>query len=517
MFYGKRSGIVMLVLLATSAANSALGSTLEKLVMPGKVIEGHANIEAECTLCHVRGRDLSQVDLCLDCHKEVAEDVKQRQGYHGLNPAAVGVDCVACHTDHEGRDAEIVSMNTATFDHSFTDFVLRGAHLLTTCSQCHQQAVPWRDADTTCIACHSNDDIHQGALGPQCNDCHTETDWLTSKFNHGKTNFPLVGKHDGLACDSCHTAEDFSGAPTQCVACHSQDDVHAGIAGKQCGACHSSDNWDQARFDHHQVSNFALLGGHANLGCQDCHSQPSLDDLNGASCNSCHVDDDIHKGKKGTQCLDCHTVNRWNELTFDHRLVADFALLGAHKQVECNACHTQNLTAPLERTCIGCHGGANDPHLGQLGDRCESCHANTSWTTPVYFDHDLVAFPLLGQHAELQCDQCHESAAFHDAGTTCSSCHREDDIHDGALGVTCDQCHNPIDWANVAFDHNRQTTFMLDGAHVQTSCAACHRTAQEAPQVCGQCHRQDDTHSGRFGNDCGRCHSTRSFEDIRDL
>ena len=517
MSAGRGASIAMLVLMTTSNIEPVLASTLEKLVMPGAVIDGHAEFEADCERCHVRGRELNQNDLCLDCHVEVAADVKDGKGFHGLNPSALGADCIACHTDHEGRDAEIVQMNPAVFDHNFTDFVLRGAHLLATCSQCHLEAVNYREAATTCVACHQEDDIHMGSLGPHCHDCHSETDWVTSKFNHNKTNFPLLGKHVGLACDSCHRQDDdFSAAPIECSACHGKDDVHAGIAGSQCASCHNSADWRQTRFDHDAVSGFPLVGGHENIGCQECHNQSSLDDLGGADCNSCHRDDDIHKGSNGPQCLDCHTVNRWDELTFDHSAAANFALLGAHRSIDCNACHTRNLTEPLEKTCVGCHGGDQDPHRGQLGAECHSCHTNESWTETVRFDHDLVEFPLLGQHADLRCDDCHASPAFHDIEPDCDTCHGDQDVHSGRLGSDCGRCHNPTDWSRVVFDHNRQTTFPLDGAHVQVRCEACHRTTASAPQVCGQCHRPDDIHSGRFGDDCGRCHRTTAFRDLKE-
>ena len=110
-------------------SSSATASTWEKLVMPGKVIAGHSEYESECKLCHAPLSDRAQKDLCLDCHENVALDVEQRQGYHGRDPAARDVECAECHTDHEGRDADIVGFKPASFDHDLTDFILDGAHL----------------------------------------------------------------------------------------------------------------------------------------------------------------------------------------------------------------------------------------------------------------------------------------------------------------------------------------------------------------------------------------------------
>jgi hypothetical protein len=35
--------------------------------------------------------------------------------------------------------------------------------------------------------------------------------------------------------------------------------------------------------------------------------------------------------------------------------------------------------------------------------------------------------------------------------------------------------------------------------------------------LCSDCHRADDVHNGQFGSDCGRCHSTGSFEEVEQI
>jgi hypothetical protein len=71
------------------------------------------------------------------------------------------------------------------------------------------------------------------------------------------------------------------------------------------------------------------------------------------------------------------------------------------------------------------------------------------------------------------------------------------------------------------FDHNIQTSFTLDGAHLDVACDDCHRSSlasmQRTGDSCGDCHRTDDVHDGEFGPDCGRCHSDQSFRDVRSL
>jgi hypothetical protein len=140
----------------------------------------------------------------------------------------------------------------------------------------------------------------------------------------------------------------------------------------------------------------------------------------------------------------------------------------------------------------------------------------------VRFDHDLTRCPLLGKHAEIVCDDCHETHAFHDAPEQCIDCHGDDDVHTARLGSDCGLCHTPLDWAAWRFDHDSQTAFALAGAHAGLDCHACHRVPVEAarislPGTCISCHRSDDVHRGQFGDDCAECHTTESFDVLRTL
>jgi hypothetical protein len=257
------------------------------------------------------------------------------------------------------------------------------------------------------------------------------------------------------------------------------------------------------------------------LACESCHVT-SLAAALPSTCAGCHRTDDPHGGGLGTKCGDCHNSTQWVQTKFDHTEVSGFALLGAHAELECASCHTAGTTAgataTLNRECGSCH--AEDPHEGQLGARCDSCHAQHTWLSPPRFDHGLVAFPLLGKHAALQCSACHASLAFHDAGGMCSDCHEKQDPHSGAFGSACGTCHTAVEWRATSFDHGAATGFALTGAHDQVTCAGCHTSKRQelaaaGTPTCGQCHRQDDPHGGRFGQDCAACHGAESFGDVR--
>lgn len=90
----------------------------------------------------------------------------------------------------------------------------------------------------------------------------------------------------------------------------------------------------------------------------------------------------------------------------------------------------------------------------------------------------------------------------------------------GAFRGECSVCHAPDSWkpARVGpkFDHS-QYGYELEGAHQSAPCLLCHLTLEfssVAGTTCADCHQ--DVHAGELGNDCERCHSTRSFIDRTD-
>ena len=508
----------LLVFAALGAATQVPALEIEKLVMPGPVIAGHAKLEAGCRNCHVAFAKTRQNTLCLDCHKEVASDVSAATGFHGKSLNVVKADCVTCHTDHLGRDADIVRLDKDTFDHRVTDFPLRGAHPRVACSECHKAETPHREAKTQCIACHRDDDVHKGALDEKCATCHNEQDWraAAAAFDHtSSTKYPLTGGHVGVACGLCHADRTFKSTPTGCVDCHKADDAHAGRNGTDCRSCHTVATWKTQTFDHARETDFPLLGEHAKTTCIACHTSGDFKAPMKKDCVSCHKSDDSHQGLNGTKCGDCHGADRWTRVKFDHGRDTKFPLLGAHKDATCRSCHTGPVyTVKTETTCITCHK-RDDVHAGKLGTDCATCHTPAGWTEQVAFDHDLTRFPLNGLHTVVPCEACHITADYKDTASGCNDCHAKDDEHKGRLGPTCNTCHNPNDWKLWTFDHAKQTDFALDGGHTGLQCVACHtkRVTKkiELSTDCAACHRRDDVHRGAFGQDCSRCHNTTTF------
>ena len=580
-------GISLVLLPVSSRAES-----IESVLMPGKVIEGHAKVETDCKSCHARFNKSGQTALCLDCHKEVARDVAHKQGYHGR---LTEQECRTCHTEHKGRAMNIAPVDEKTFDHAMTDFMLKGGHAAggkAACRDCHKPKVKFRDTPSDCYACHKKDDKHKGSLGTQCADCHQESAWKKTLFDHSKTKFPLTGKHRDVPCKDCHTDPKFKGAPTACVACHKKKDEHKGKFGPKCESCHTDREWKTIIFNHDKDTKYPLNGKHRLAKCTSCHTGFLYQEKLRSVCVACHKADDDRKGHKGLfgeKCETCHTEKDWAITTFNHDRDTKYRLRGKHAEAKCVACHTGSLyKEKLKTVCVACHKKDDDRngHKGRFGDKCETCHVEKSWkntafnhdrdtkyplrgkhaaakceschTSPLFkdklpttcvschekddkhkgqegrqceschnerdwkstkIDHGLTRFPLLGKHAGVECKKCHLTPAFKNADMACVSCHNKDDKHKLTLGPRCETCHNALSWKSWRFDHNKQTSFKLDGGHERIVCEACHNKPMPRKvtlsNTCSSCHDADDVHNGGFGKFCERCHVTSSFKEIR--
>ncbi len=496
----------------------ARAAGIETLLMPGKVIAGHAKFEQECSQCHDRANRDRQAELCMTCHKDVAADVRSHAGFHGRLAGIERAQCKACHSEHLGRDADIVKLSTTAFDHGRTDFALTGAHAAADCEGCHQRGRKYREAARGCVDCHRSDEPHDGKLGSDCRACHATATWANARFDHGKTRFALRDRHATATCTACHAGNRFAGTPTQCVSCHAPDDVHRGARGPDCASCHGTALWKTTRFDHAKETGFALGGAHAALDCKGCHTTPNLKDPLPRDCAGCHRKADPHANRFGDACDKCHGTGAWKPSTFEHTRDGRFELVGRHAKLGCHACHTAVVAQQkLGTECHACHR-TQDAHAGKLGTDCARCHGVEAWRKDVAFDHDLSDFPLVGLHVAVPCHECHATPAYKGAPQDCHGCHQRDDKHKGALGKDCEACHSPNGWGLWEFDHAKATGFALVGAHTRATCEGCHKQPPETVKLsgdCASCHVQDDVHLGQFGRQCQRCHGSVTFKGAR--
>lgn len=508
--------LALLFLLAGALAptTASAENAFERIVMPGPVISAHEKYESECSRCHEPFSKKQQSALCRDCHEAVDADMRASRGFHGRAPGVATRECVQCHAEHKGRDADIVRLDRVAFEHEHTDYPLRGEHASVPCQSCHAKGKKYREARSGCASCHRETDPHGGKLGERCDDCHSEKGWHETHFNHDETRFALRGTHQDTECVACHAAQRYKDTPRNCAACHRAQDVHAGRYGPDCERCHTDEKWKTIRFEHDRDTKFALEGRHGDVLCESCHATNPYETKLIAACIGCHRNDDQHRGRNGDQCGDCHDVNGWRKVSFDHDRDTRFALRGGHRTIDCAACHREPAArVRLESRCVSCHR-SDDPHHDGLGVRCEKCHEESGWKK-LSFDHDRdTIYPLLGAHAKARCESCHRENAYEiKLDTECIGCHERDDVHRGQQGRECRRCHREDGWRKqVRFDHDL-TRFPLIGLHAAAPCEGCHSSAafKDTQRACVDCHEQDDRHHGLLGADCASCHNANDW------
>jgi hypothetical protein len=97
------------------------------------------------------------------------------------------------------------------------------------------------------------------------------------------------------------------------------------------------------------------------------------------ACGACHRDQH-HEGRLGANCALCHNPNGWKRWRFDHDMQTRYPLTGAHRGLNCHACHVAKKVTKitLATDCYACHQ-QDDVHRGALGPTCERCHVTTSF------------------------------------------------------------------------------------------------------------------------------------------
>lgn len=303
-----------------------------------------------CEDCHPGDITTFAPDSCDACHRQIDS------AFMTAHTLSFGSACLDCHdgVDRLGKN----------FDHNVFSFKITGKHVGLACVQCHVNARGFGDFAVTlqdCYSCHRDDEPHEGRLGLSCADCHTDAGWSPAKFDHDLAAFKLEGEHVEAACEECHVNKQFQGTSMDCYSCHQQDDEHEGEYGTDCAACHNPSDWEDADFDHN-LTQFPLVGGHAGVSCQKCHSSGQFVGLSRV-CADCHSDPTYHAGLFGLNCIQCHTVNNWSARYDGKHPGID----RNHEGASCRDCHTKTLHTA---TCSKCHDGnpEDDGDGGGRGD-----------------------------------------------------------------------------------------------------------------------------------------------------
>ena len=380
--------------------------------------------------------------------------------------------CEECHVATSFRDIR--------FDHGRTGFPLDGHHRRAACLDCHSVA-DFSLVENTCASCH--EDVHRARLGPDCSRCHGGQGWavIDAEAIHASTNFPLLGRHTTLDCESCHRGmrvEGFRQTSTQCVGCHREDylatssPAHAtGGFSTDCQTCHNVLGWTPATMVDHEPMFPIFSGTHRGRwsACAECHIVPNT--YATVSCIDCHthaqsLTDPTHQGMTGytytTQaCLSCHPTGVADDFR-EHDAAFFPVYSGAHlrRWDKCLDCHPTPSNKQVF-TCVDCHDHVQtlmDPvHQGFNGyaydsPTCLGCHPTGQ--AGEFRDHDATEFPIYsGVHRGKwnDCGVCHPTPTNKQV-FTCIDCHehsqqRMDDKHLGEVNnyvfsaTSCYDCH----------------------------------------------------------------------------
>lgn len=359
-----------------------------------------------------------------------------------------------------------------------------------------------------CTLCH---DIGNKVTNEKCLDCHTDIQDLIKK-NRGYHSSSEVKSKD-------------------CFACHGE---------------HFGRKFDMVRFDQkkfkHDLTKYALEGGHAMVECRKCHIPENILDPKikkrektylglRQECATCH--DDYHQRTLSVDCAKCHTVEKFKPATkFNHNMTK-FKLTGKHVEVDCKECHKittrsgkkfQQFANVPHNDCMACH---KDPHEKRIHGKCAQCHTENIFSEFVgreRFDHSTTHFFLRGKHKTVGCFECHKKSIdpltvfmvrpiVHE--NQCAVCHK--DVHERKFGNDCAKCHTENGWKSLksleSFNHS-VTDFPLVGKHIDVDCKKCHKGRYTDPldfYACKNCH--EDYHRSEFASkegvtpDCAECHS----------
>jgi len=511
---------ILSILMINLASAEVKQGLLNKLLAPGPLIEGHKKLEKkDCLECHSAGSGTPD-SKCLDCHKEIRENIKSnKKSFH----ANVKKDCFLCHSDHKGRDFNTTEVDEKKFDHKATGYELTGKH----------------------------EKI-------KCNECHTE-----------KREKKPIRKNETR----------YFGKTTSCKGCHQKSDVHL-YTGKwkklDCGKCHGTVDWKkEVKFDHTKDTKYKLVGKHQKLKCAECHLEnPKGVDkdhpakgksiykwkgLKQKKCLSCH--DDFHGNKlspkfKTKSCDTCHSQNEWKIKRFNHN-VTNFKLKGAHFKTDCLKCHTSNLKTShknfqwtgLKKDCVSCHkdethffGNHKSKRYRNIKN-CQACHNETDWKKDLDFNHNFdTRWKINGKHLKLKCSECHtpfnekvktspRKYFWKDLNTkTCENCHKSPHLQTFSkknLAKKCTSCHTTEGWTkhrqvSKGFNHNFDTQFPLKGKHTKIKCDDCHGKGEKKQynfkfaekQFCQACHKnvhEKQFHEKFADKSCAECHNSYKF------
>jgi len=230
--------------LACETCHEPAGSYTERYREPPREAD-------DCTACHEDVHRGQFAQACTACHDEnrfvPPAYGRAQHATFALRGAHARVACEECHAVVDGTRRfagtprgcaachDAGGFRIRPFDHARrTGYRLEGAHAEASYARCHRvEGDPpvrrYRETARSCASCHR--DEHRGQFAARaCTDCHAGfRAFAVRNFDHGKTRFPLDGRHRRVACAECHPGvRQRDGAV----------DVQYRPLGRECKDCH---------------------------------------------------------------------------------------------------------------------------------------------------------------------------------------------------------------------------------------------------------------------------------------
>ncbi len=286
---------------------------------------------------------------------------------------------------------------------------------------------------------------------------------------------------------------------------------------------------------------FPMTGGHQDIDCQECHLDGTYA-YTPSECKDCHsLERDLafatqilyaeylplaenNGNHYSEECADCHGVDDWTTVQYDHALVN-----------RCIACHAgdvpqgeqeeKDTVATVFKNVVWKKQSVQLQKQVHYPGDCSICHTDvTSWEAYTF------------DHVTTSCKACHSDGIYLvgsmegkpcEQSQPCQSCHTTEG-HDQDYPGDCTNCHNDYkDWLNVGVDHSLYPDCYSCHAadkpagHYGQQCSVCHSTetwkyafVHTGDANCKACHQAPEGHSDQ---QCSTCHSIYDWKDgVRD-
>jgi cytochrome b subunit of formate dehydrogenase len=442
-----------------------------------------------------------------------------------LPEAAMGRECLECHSAPEGKPPPAVSVLPSS------------AHGGLDCAECHvgddMPPCPPKSAPVKCSICHQDEvkglgrsshgkklqehlKERQGkvSLKDICKSCHGDDVHLILKKDDEAS--PVFRKNVIGTCLSCHEEtgaymiEEFKESihasvvndgdinAAVCIDCHGSHSINhsdladsrlsRGSAHETCGKCHESQYEEYMSGIHSEL----LLGGDTDVPtCFDCHGTHNIYGPNDVRSQINHLQVD-------ETCIKCHASL---EITQRHNGLPSPEFVKSYEDsVHGRGVHVKGLM--VSASCSDCHGRhgmrpkddeQSTVHKQNVPDTCKECHLG------IFADFEDSKHGQMWKQGDGEgpvCTTCHTAHEIQEPTrrlfTTfkitkeCGGCHEEksktygDTFHGKTtsmgflVAAKCSDCHTPHH--NLGVDDPRSS---IHPANLTEMCGECHGDVNE--------------------------------------